>query len=82
MSFTPQRGDFVIRNRVDISFDVADCDGRVIAGPFQTLAAAVANIRFRASDRIGIWQQRVDPSGRPLGPPSILLPRRSLSART
>ena len=82
MLFTPQRGDFVVRNSADVRFDVTDCDGRVVAGPFQTLAAAVANVRFQASDRIGIWQQRVDQYDRPVGPPSMLLPRRSLSAGT
>jgi hypothetical protein len=82
MSFVPQPGDFIIINRNDFLFEVADCDGRVIAGPFPTLAAAVANVRFQSSDRIGIWQQRLDEQGTPLGPPGILLPRRSLGAQT
>ena len=79
MSFLPQRGDFVIRNRADVRFEVADCDGRVIAGPFPTLADAVARARFQAGDHIGIWHQRIDERGRPIGPPGMLLPRRSLT---
>ena len=82
MSLVPQRGDFIIINRNDFLFDVADCDGQSVSGPFPTLAAAVANIRFQSSDRVSIWQQRVDDQGNPLGPPGLLLPGRSLGAKT
>ena len=82
MPFVPQQGDFVVRNSVDVRFELVDTEGRRIAGPFSTLAAAVARARFQASDRISIWQQRVDERGRPMGPPGMLLPGRAVSAGT
>ena len=71
MPYVPQRGDFVIRNNADVRFELLDSDNRLVAGPFTTLAGAVARARFQASDHISIWQQRVDDRGRPLGPPAI-----------
>jgi hypothetical protein len=70
----PQLGDLVIRGTTNDGFEVVEAiTSKRIAGPFQTLAVALASARTSV-DGGAIWQQSVDHRGRPLGDP-LLLPR-------
>jgi hypothetical protein len=64
----PQFGDILIRNLTGGRFEVVDIvTGKLLAGPFQRFAAAVAAARAR--DTRAIWQQHIDDRGRALGDP-------------
>ena len=79
----PAPGDLLVRNSINLRFEVVDFQGQLIDAPFQTLARAIMRARFHASARnVAMWQQPIDERGRPLAPPGMLLPRRTAETGT
>ena len=74
MATGPQPGDLIIRNTVNLQFEiVVASDGRRIGGPFNSFAAAHARARRTAGNGARLWQQSVDVRGRSLGRPVPVL---------
>ena len=71
----PQPGDVIIHNTVNERYEIFDCDGRLVAGPFETFLAA--HLRAVIESKGGVvWQQTLDLSGHAVGDPAVVPPLR------